>query len=361
MTDEWSEEFSAICAAHRGRLVRWVAGIFGARDAEDIAHEALVRLYLRPGTLRADADAFPWLAVVARNVGRDLARRDAATTAVEPDVLDTLLVDTGVHETVAARDDAARLREALRTLSPRDRMLLQLRDVDGVPIAHIAERLRTSDNTARQQIHRARRRLASAFLARGGERRTGLLALVGGKARELARRAAYPVDAASPATPGLLAALSPLVAVVVGGGLLSPPATPSAQPRATARVAADAAARTDAVDAARSAAAAAVAARRPGSAPPLPALPGKQRAEAPTEPWVDADLGPIQAAPDHPLRGYGDAEDQRPLLTVTLPVVGQVEVENLGSGRSSRLCRHVDCEGQVPRPRPRPAPDPEGG
>lgn len=153
--------------------MRWLTTIFGPRDAEDIAQEAFARLYARPGLL--DGDPWPWLAVVARNVGRDLARHNAFTTPVDSGTLDLLPGDHGVPDAVLRRDDAARVVAALRHLCPRDRALLCLRDVDGVSVGDIAAQLGINDNAVRQQLHRARRRLATAYvgLARRHRRRPG--------------------------------------------------------------------------------------------------------------------------------------------------------------------------------------------
>jgi RNA polymerase sigma-70 factor (ECF subfamily) len=219
-TPPWGAEFAAICDRHRDRLVRWLTAIFGARDAEDIAQEALVRLYERPGMLDDDADAWPWLAVVARNVGRDMARHNAYSLAVDAETLDRLPDSARVHEQVVARDDAERLRLALRAITPRDRALITLRDVHGVSVGDIAERLGMNDNAVRQQLFRARKRLASAYTDLGGDRQAGLLAGLGVRWREFVRRHGHAFDALAPTASQMLAAAGPAVAAIVAGVLV---------------------------------------------------------------------------------------------------------------------------------------------
>lgn len=235
----WDDAFNAICDSHRGRLVRWLTAIFGPRDAEDIAQEALARLYVRPGLLDPDADAWPWLAVVARNVGRDIARHNAFTTAVDAETLDAFEDGGGgaVADAVVAREEARRLARALLTLTPRDRALIRLRDVEGVPVAEIAEQMGTNDNAVRQQLFRARRRLAGAYVALGGDRRPGLVALLGLKAREFLRRHGHLLNAAGPSSAGVLAAVAPAIAAVVAGALVLVTGGPDADHDASARLA----------------------------------------------------------------------------------------------------------------------------
>lgn len=227
-------EFAAICDSHRDRLVRWLTAIFGPRDAEDIAQEAFVRLYERPGMLDEDADAWPWLAVVARNVGRDMARHNAFSLAVDAETLDRLPDSARVHEQVVARDDAERLRLALRAITPRDRALITLRDVQGVSVGDIAERLGMNDNAVRQQLFRARKRLASAYTDLGGDRRAGLLAGLGVRWREFVRKHGHVLDAFGPTMSQVLAQAGPAIAAIVAGVLVIVTGGPDGTPAAAA-------------------------------------------------------------------------------------------------------------------------------
>jgi RNA polymerase sigma-70 factor (ECF subfamily) len=228
--DEWSAAFAEICDRYRGRLVHWATAIFGARDAEDIAQEALARLYARPDLLDPASDAWPWLSVVARNVGRDLARRNALSTTVEQDVFAAIPADGTVSDEVIARDDAARLARALRRLTTRERAVIRLRDIEGATIAEIADIVGSNENAVRQQLYRARRRLANVYLAMGGERSLSLPALVSLRLRELVRRYGhYLADLATGSSALLAAALPPLAAIVggLGAGIPNAAAVPS--------------------------------------------------------------------------------------------------------------------------------------
>lgn len=237
---EWHETFSDICDRHRGRLIRWVTAIFGPRDAEDIAQETLARLYCRPDLLDGDADAWPWLAVVSRNLGRDLARHNAFSTTVDSIALAHVPADVVVPDEVVARDEGERLARALRSLTPRERSVIRLRDFEGASVADIAELLGLTENAVRQQLFRARRRLAAAYVQLGGDSRVGaLVAACGLRLRELARRySPFANDLAPPSAAAMSAAL-PAIAAVLGGlaGLLpgvGGDASGSAAPDATA-------------------------------------------------------------------------------------------------------------------------------
>jgi RNA polymerase sigma-70 factor (ECF subfamily) len=172
--DPWPQDlpadFAVIFDRYSRRLVRWVAAIFGVRDAEDIAQDALLRLYVHRAVFAEGADPWPWLAVVARNVGRDLARRRAFTTVTDSEALDRVASGVLTDDEALARDDAERLVRALRRLSSQDRVLLRLRELEGVGVADLALMLGKNQNAVRQQLFRARNRLAAAYVALGGSR-----------------------------------------------------------------------------------------------------------------------------------------------------------------------------------------------
>lgn len=159
----WGQDFALICDRYRARLVAWVTAIFGSRDAEDIAQEALTRLYVRPNLLGQN-DPWPWLAVVARNIGRDLARRNARSHPMDPAVLFDLTDHDAGQPPPPVPVNTRPLAQAWERLTPHDRWLLQLRDVDRVGVADIAAQAGLNVNVVRQRLYRARRRLADAVL-----------------------------------------------------------------------------------------------------------------------------------------------------------------------------------------------------
>ncbi len=64
----WADEFTALCASHHGRLVRWLTTVFGPRDAEDIAQEVFLRAFRAASAIDTKRPLWPWLQAIARNV-----------------------------------------------------------------------------------------------------------------------------------------------------------------------------------------------------------------------------------------------------------------------------------------------------
>jgi RNA polymerase sigma-70 factor (ECF subfamily) len=340
---EWDAAFAEICDRHRGRLIRWLSAIFGPRDAEDIAQEALVRLFLRPGLLDPASDAWPWLAVVARNVGRDMAKRNALSSAVDHLTLAEVPDERAVWDQVLARDDAERLVLALRDLKPRDRALIRLRDVQDVPMADVAARLGVSENAARQQLFRARRRLAEAYTRLGGDRRVGLFPALGIRAREAFRRHTHAIEPLCLSSPAVFAALLPCLLCAAGviGGVLFPY---GAQRGGLALAGRGSAAALE-----RDVGHGTGGHPLPGGGDPSPGRPGTALPAHPDDPIVDVhrNVGPVavdQTVPHSPLDPKeGDTINSG--IWVDLPVFGPTGVGAHGTSDGGRgvVCDLVDC------------------
>jgi RNA polymerase sigma-70 factor (ECF subfamily) len=131
-------------------------------DAEEVAQEALARAYRSIASLGGDKRFYPWLTVIAKRLCIDYYRRTSRlelTADIESGSLaaaaDERIVDITDHQLV---------RNALQTLSPRHREVLERREVDGWSYQRIADDYGVSLGTVEQLLHRARKSLRKSFL-----------------------------------------------------------------------------------------------------------------------------------------------------------------------------------------------------
>jgi RNA polymerase sigma-70 factor, ECF subfamily len=127
-------------------------------DAEDVCHDAFVRAAARLEDCRQPDRFIQWLCAIVRNQARNTIARGLVRRAAALD-----------HHTAASKDDSARLVEqtelrlrleaALSTLSPVQREVVLLHDVDGLTHETIAGVVGTSPGMSRQHLFNARRRL----------------------------------------------------------------------------------------------------------------------------------------------------------------------------------------------------------
>ena len=134
-------------------------------DAEDVCHDALVRAATQLETCRQPERFVYWLCTIVRNHAHNYAKREAVRRT-----------SSLVHETARSTDDPgrdaelgelrARLIEALGLLSPAQREVVLLHDLNGWTHQEIAEALHTSEVMSRQHLFQARRRLREVLGAR---------------------------------------------------------------------------------------------------------------------------------------------------------------------------------------------------
>lgn len=123
-------------------------------EAEDIAHDAVLRAWKNRHSLRDPDRRKTWLAAIVRNEAfREYGRK-------RPTLLDALEAHEGADDQrVLATVERADLHAALETLNERDRQLVRLRYDEDLTQTAIARRLGIPDGTVKVRLHRVRAKL----------------------------------------------------------------------------------------------------------------------------------------------------------------------------------------------------------
>lgn len=164
--------FERFVTAHEGAVLRYVrTRTDDPAVAEDALQETFIAAWRSAGTFRGGGSARAWLLTIARNAVRRQYRRPAgAPEAFEP--LDATAVRAGwgrdPHEEWADRITAAQvLHRGFESLSPGDREVLVLRDLEGFSNGETAALLGLSVAAVKSRVHRARLRFMESV--RGGD------------------------------------------------------------------------------------------------------------------------------------------------------------------------------------------------
>jgi RNA polymerase sigma-70 factor (ECF subfamily) len=161
--------FDVLVRTYMEQAFRVAYRVVGHReDAEDLVQESFLAAYQYLDSFEIGRPFGPWLIRIVLNRGSNL-RRARARRSMEPET-------DGVSDTPSALDDTERvdtgriLRDALATLSERQRLIVTMFDVDGLTSTEIGEMLELAPGTVRWHLHEARRHLRGV-LARffGGE------------------------------------------------------------------------------------------------------------------------------------------------------------------------------------------------
>ncbi len=131
-------------------------------DASDVVQETYLRVHKGLKKFRGDAQFSTWLHRITANCANTfLGRRGRSRTDELPE--DSAIVDLNPQVDPAFRADVGDLRsqltDALRTLPPKLRAVVVLRDIYDLPHESIADELGITESAAKVRLHRARKRL----------------------------------------------------------------------------------------------------------------------------------------------------------------------------------------------------------
>ena len=170
------DAFECLVRAHdRGVLKLAMNLLRSQEDARDAYQEAFLKAYRSIGMFRFDCSFYTWLHRIVANVCLDHLRR----RKVRPETSSVVETENGdVDRFDALEEDRAlgnperslqnrrlegRIRIALEDLTPRERLIFELRHYEGMRLKQIGDITGTSEEAARNCLFRATRKLRAAL------------------------------------------------------------------------------------------------------------------------------------------------------------------------------------------------------
>ncbi|WP_437797986.1 sigma-70 family RNA polymerase sigma factor [Sorangium sp. So ce693] len=157
-------------------LFRRLARRFGvpARDAEDVAQDALLRGLDADGRIEAGGDPAPYRVTIAANQARDHVRsarrrREVLTPSHDPELHDEHATP---EELLRWRQREAVLRELIAGVEPKYRDILIKHDLEEIPLTQIAVELGLHPDAVKTLHRRAREQLEEAAQRRRAKQRS---------------------------------------------------------------------------------------------------------------------------------------------------------------------------------------------
>lgn len=164
--------FSEIVTAYRKRILGTIGRLIGRpEDVEDVAQEAFVRLYFSLDQLRTPDVFEPWLYRLTVNASYDYLRkqrRRKESRMADLSEAQVVMADAsaGGQENreemrrVQAREQA---NELLSSVSEEDRLLLTLKEVEGLSLKELHDVYKVGENALKVRLFRARQRVLKAY------------------------------------------------------------------------------------------------------------------------------------------------------------------------------------------------------
>lgn len=160
----------------RPMVARWAVVLTGSPDAaEDVAQAVLLRVHRGLQDYSPSGRLSAWLYRITRNVVADREKRDRRDRArVEILSREGLAIWLGErHDVLDLLGAADQLKRFMTGLSPRQRAVLDLVELQGFSTAEAAEMLEISPATARVHLHRAKAAMGEELHAEEDRRSHG--------------------------------------------------------------------------------------------------------------------------------------------------------------------------------------------
>ncbi|HZT40420.1 MAG TPA: sigma-70 family RNA polymerase sigma factor [Bryobacteraceae bacterium] len=164
--------FNLIIQAYRKRILGTIARLIGRpEDVEDVGQEVFVRLYYSLDQLRTPEVFEPWLYRLTVNAAYDYLRRQRRRNESRMSDLSEQQVSMADALAGGRKSDEeqhrTRVRELveslLRGVSEDDRILLTLKEVEGLSLKELERIYNVNENALKVRLFRARQRVLKVF------------------------------------------------------------------------------------------------------------------------------------------------------------------------------------------------------
>ena len=155
-----ADGFTELCRRYYPAMVAIAHSILGDRHlAEDAAQQAFAKAALKLPQLKKESRFAGWLAVICRNVAKDMARRKENLRTTD---------DLSMVAAESRDDDTTEtVREAISKLSASAREVIFLRYYDGMSYEQISAVLAISEQAINGRLRRAKKKMADYLRCNG--------------------------------------------------------------------------------------------------------------------------------------------------------------------------------------------------
>jgi len=146
------------------------------QDARDVYQDAFLKAYRNLGSFRFECSFYTWIYRIVTNLCLDhlrkrQVRKEDAPVVVDSDGEEYSIIDQVADDRSGAsperdlmrRELGARIARALTKLTPRERMVFEMKHYQGLKLRTIGEALNTTEETAKNTLFRATQKLRAAL------------------------------------------------------------------------------------------------------------------------------------------------------------------------------------------------------
>lgn len=149
----FAELFDAMAPRLKSRLMK--SGL-DAANAEDLLQDVMVSVWTKAGLFDPDrGSAFAWVFTIARNAKIDRMRRSRPTASLDIMEWDPIDDSESSEDRLIKADRVSGLEKALKSISPEQRIILEMAFVEELPQSDIARKLGLPLGTVKSRMRLA--------------------------------------------------------------------------------------------------------------------------------------------------------------------------------------------------------------
>ena len=146
------------------------------QEAQDIYQEAFLKVYRNLSSFRFECSFYTWIYRIVSNLCMDYLRRKqvrkedpsvrTSSDGEEFDLLEQVPDErsgASPEQDLVRRELSKRIARALTKLSPRERVVFEMKHYQGLKLRTIGEALNTTEETAKNTLFRATQKLRAAL------------------------------------------------------------------------------------------------------------------------------------------------------------------------------------------------------
>jgi RNA polymerase sigma-70 factor, ECF subfamily len=171
--------FEELVRQYDRAVLRLAVHLTGSQeDGQDIYQEAFLRAYVNIGSFRFECSFYTWIYRIVTNLCLDHLRKRSSryrdlTTTISSDGEEEQIVDripdqragASPERSMASRELRVCIVRALERLSPRERVVFELKHYHGLRLRTVAGILNTSEGTVKNTLFRATHKLRNQLAA----------------------------------------------------------------------------------------------------------------------------------------------------------------------------------------------------
>ncbi|WP_044190954.1 RNA polymerase sigma factor [Hyalangium minutum] len=164
------EAFEVLVREHQDRVYDFCVRMLGDREeASDLVQEIFVSIHQNVGKFREDSKLSTWIFRISKNQcinrlkylkRRGRGRSEEYGEVGEDALMNAMGAPPGPDAALESARERARVQWAISQLEPDARMLVALRDIEGLSYEEIIEITELAEGTVKSRLHRAREKLA---------------------------------------------------------------------------------------------------------------------------------------------------------------------------------------------------------